>query len=282
MKRVLITGAGSYIGTNIENWLNRFPSKYQVASIGTINNEWKKTDFSSFDVVIDVAGIAHIKITEDLRDLFYSINRDMTIDICQTARESGVKQFIFLSSMNVYGDDCGIVTDKNNENPSSFYGDSKLQADKVIQSMNDDSFAVCSVRPPAIYGKGCKGNYPLLVKYGQKLPVFPDYPQRKSLIFIDNLCEFIRLLIDNNSKWIFCPQNIEYASTSVMVNAIAKYSGHKIWLTTLLNPFVWLGIKLIRFVQRAFDDDAYDLSLSNDFDGKYNVVSFEESIKRSV
>ena len=54
MKRVLITGAGSYIGTNIENWLNRFPSKYQVASIGTINNEWKKTDFSSFDVVIDV------------------------------------------------------------------------------------------------------------------------------------------------------------------------------------------------------------------------------------
>ena len=241
MKRVLITGAGSYIGTNIENWLNRFPSKYQVASIGTINNEWKKTDFSSFDVVIDVAGIAHIKITEDLRDLFYSINRDMTIDICHTARESGVKQFIFLSSMNVYGDDCGIVTDKNNENPSSFYGDSKLQADKVIQSMNDDSFAVCSVRPPAIYGKGCKGNYPLLVKYGQKLPVFPDYPQR-----------------------------------------IAKYSGHKIWLTTLLNPFVWLGIKLIRFVQRAFDDDAYDLSLSNDFDGKYNVVSFEESIKRSV
>lgn len=91
MKRVLITGAGSYIGTNIENWLNRFPSKYQVASIGTINNEWKKTDFSSFDVVIDVAGIAHIKITEDLRDLFYSINRDMTIDICQTARKSGVK-----------------------------------------------------------------------------------------------------------------------------------------------------------------------------------------------
>lgn len=120
------------------------------------------------------------------------------------------------------------------------------------------------------------------MKYGQKLPVFPDYPQRKSLIFIDNLCEFIRLLIDNNSKGIFCPQNIEYASTSVMVNAIAKYSGHKIWLTTLLNPFVWLGIKLIRFVQRAFDDDAYDLSLSNDFDGKYNVVSFEESIKRSV
>ena len=111
MKRVLITGAGSYIGTNIENWLNRFPSKYQVASIGTINNEWKKTDFSSFDVVIDAAGIAHIKITEDLRDLFYLINRDMTIDICQTARESGVKQFIFLSSMNVYGDDCGIVTE---------------------------------------------------------------------------------------------------------------------------------------------------------------------------
>ena len=68
-----------------------------------------------------------------------------------------------------------------------------------------------------------------------------------------------------------------------MVNAIAKYSGHKIWLTTLLNPFVWLGIKTdFVFVQRAFDDDAYDLSLSNDFDGKYNVVSFEESIKRSV
>lgn len=282
MKRVLITGAGSYVGSHIENWLNRFPSLYYVESVSTINNLWKEVDFSSFDVVVDVAGIAHIKITTKMKDLFYSVNRDMTVDICKTVKAAGVKQFIFLSSMNVYGDDCGIVTDVNKVNPSSFYGDSKLQADNIIQEMNDLTFSVVSVRPPAIYGKGCKGNYPLLIKYAKKVPVFPDYKQHKSLIYIDNLCEFIKLLIDNHSKGIFCPQNAEYTSTSEIVRTIAKFSNHKIWFTRLFNPFVWLAVKSFRFVQRAFDEDAYELSLSNYFDGKYNVVSFDESIKRTL
>lgn len=282
MKRVLITGVGSYIGIHIESWLKRFPSLYHVESVSTINDLWQEVDFSSFDVVVDVAGIAHIKITAKMKSLFYSVNRDMTIDICKTAKAAGVKQFIFLSSMNVYGDDCGIVTDVNNVNPSSFYGDSKLQADNIIQKMNDFAFSVVSVRPPAIYGKGCKGNYPLLIKYAKKFPVFPDYKQRKSLIYIDNLCEFIKLLIDNHSRGIFCPQNAEYTSTSEVVRTIAKYSNHKIYFTRLLNPFVWLAIRSFRFVQRAFDEDAYELSLSNYFDGKYNVIPFDESIKRTL
>lgn len=282
MKRVLITGAGSYIGNHIENWLKQFPSLYYVESVSTINNLWKEIDFSSFDIVIDVAGIAHIKIKKKMRDLFYSVNRDMTIDICKKAKSAGVKQFIFLSSMNVYGDDCGIVTDINKVSPSSFYGDSKLQADNVIQKMNDLTFSVVSVRPPAIYGKGCKGNYPLLIKYAKKTLIFPDYKQHKSLIYIDNLCEFIKLLIDNNSRGIFCPQNAEYTSTSEIVRTIAKYSNHKIWFTHLFNPFVWLAIKTIRSVQRAFDEDAYDLSISHYFEGKYNVVPFDESIKRTL
>ena len=282
MKRVLITGASSYIGDHIENWLKQNPSLYEVESVGTINNAWKEANFSKFDVVIDVAGIAHIKITNDMRDLFYAVNKDMTIEICKTAKEAGVKQFIFLSSMNVYGDDCGIITDPEKVNPSSFYGDSKLQADNVIQPMNDSHYAVASVRPPAIYGRGCKGNYLLLVKFGQRCPVFPNYAQHKSMIFIDNLCEFVKLLIDNNSHGIFCPQNEEHTSTSEMVRAIAKYSGHKMCYTKLFNPFVWLAIKTVRFAQRAFDDDAYDTSFTNYFEGKYNVVPFEDSIKKTL
>lgn len=282
MKKILITGIGSYIGSHIEEWLKQTPSQYYIESVGTINSEWKYKDFSFFDVVIDVAGIAHINITDDMEDLFYSINRDMTVDICKTAKDAGVKQFIFLSSMNVYGDNCGVISDIDKVNPSSFYGDSKLQADNIIQKMNEATFSVVSVRPPAIYGKGCKGNYPLLVKYGKILPLFPNYRQYKSLIYIDNLCEFIKLLIDNNSNGIYCPQNAEYTSTSQIVKTVAEFSKHKMWFTRMFNPLVWLAIKTIRFAQRAFDMDAYDLSISNYFGGKYNVVSFCESIKRTL
>lgn len=281
MKNILVLGNDGYIGSHVEAWLKKY-NDLDVKGICIKNDVWKNTDFQGVDAIVNTVGMAHIQPKKKLKPLFYSINTDMTISLCEKAKKAGVGQFIFLSSMNVFGDHCGIITSTDRPKPSGFYGDSKLKADNEIQAMNSESFKVASVRPPAVYGKGCKGNFPTLVKYAAKLPVFPDYRQVKSMIFIDNLCEFIHLLIKNESSGLYHPQNIEYTSTTQMVKEIAEALNHRIRFVKVFNPMIRLLEKRVRFVNRAFADDAYMLELSADFDYEYCKVGFRQSIEKSL
>src|SRR5690606_7124221 len=110
-------------------------------------------------VVIHVAGIAHVKETKENADLYYKVNRDLAFEVAKKAKNEGVKQFIFLSSMSVYGIETGIIKINTPTNPKTNYGRSKLEAEELISSIESDSFKVAILRPPMIYGKGCKGNY---------------------------------------------------------------------------------------------------------------------------
>ncbi len=240
MKRILITGANSYIGTSVEKWLSQWPDKYTVDTIDMIDGKWRKESFAGYDVVFHVAGIAHIRETKKNRDLYYKVNRDLAYETAKKAKAEGVNQFIFLSSMSVYGVDNGVINKNTPLNPKSNYGKSKLQAEKLIKPLCDDNFKVAILRPPMVYGKGCKGNYPKLAKLAVKIPVFPYVDNRRSMIYIDNLCEFVRLLIDNGSRGLFFPQNDEYVNTSEMVKLIAEVHGKKIILTKLFNPILRL------------------------------------------
>lgn len=223
MINILILGQGSYIGEKIKIWLERFPNSYHVEIVSTLNDEWKIANFDKADVVIDCAGIAHINnISEDMRSLFYSVNRDLTIELGTYAKKKGVNYFIYFSSMNVYGDYCNNVTDRSAERPASFYGDSKLQGDIGLRKLEDSTFTVAHLRPPFVYGKGCKGNYNTISKIAKNTPIFPDYKNHKSMIYIDNLCEFVRLCIDNRIGGILTPQNKELVSTADLVREIGN------------------------------------------------------------
>lgn len=280
MKKILIAGEGSFIGTALAEWLKQYPSEYQTDIVSVKEKKWKNYDFSPYQVVVNVAGIAHIHITPKLEPLFYQVNRDLALHLCKKAKDSGVKQYIYLSSMNVYGDTNEVITDKTKPAPKNFYGNSKLQADTLLMKFNSTTFRTASIRPPVVYGKGCKGNYPRLEKYVKYLPVFPDYPNRRSLIYIDNLCELIRLVIEKESGGIYHPQNKEYVSTSELVKAIARYHHKKIFFTRLFNPLLELLIPRIRFINRAFGDDLYERNLSDFLDFSYCVVSFQESMAK--
>lgn len=163
----------------------------------------------------------------------------------------------------------------------NFYGDSKLQADLKLQEMNDVSFKVVVVRPPMIYGKGSKGNYPQLAKLATKLPIFPIVDNKRSMLHIDNLCEFIRLMIDNEESGVFFPQNNEYTNTSDMVQMIANVKGHRI----VMLPGTSLAIKLLEKVpgkmgglaSKAFGDSYYDMDMSK-YENEYVVNNLKESI----
>ncbi|NLY45100.1 MAG: NAD-dependent epimerase, partial [Tissierella sp.] len=154
--------------------------------------------------------------------------------------------------------------------------------EELIKQLGDESFKVAIIRPPMVYGKGCKGKYPRLTRLAVKTPIFPDVDNKRSMIYIDNLSEFVRLLIDNNSSGLFLPQNSEYVNTSEMVKLIAGVHGKKIIMTKIFNPI--LKRLDVSIVNKVFGDLVYGKELQNDTGTSiykyfiYETVSFKESI----
>lgn len=287
MKKILITGAGSFIGTSFEKYVSQWPEKYQVDTVDMIDGSWREKSFAGYDTVYHVAGIAHAdvgNVSEERKAFYYKINTDLTIETARKAKNDGVKQFIFMSSAIVYGDSAPIGQKKriNKDtpvNPANFYGDSKVQAEKGILPLNDQNFHVCVLRPPMVYGPGNKGNFNVLEKLAKKLPVFPWVTNERSMLYVENLMEFVRLMVENQESGIFWPQNAEHVNTSMMVRQIAAVNGKRI---VIIQGFGW-ALKILShatgLVNKAFGNFSYEMSMSQ-YKEDYRVCSFEESIKR--
>lgn len=278
MKNILITGSNSYIGTRFKEWLSKYPGDYKVRSLSLRDDSWNNQDFGQYDVVYHTVGIAHIKETKENKDLYFKINRDLTYEIAKKAKEDGVKQFIFLSTMSVYGLETGIINENTPLNPNNAYGKSKLEAEELIKTLEYDSFKIAIIRPPMVYGKDCKGNYQRLSKLAKITPVFPAIDNKRSMIYIDNLSEFVKLLIDNSSNGLFCPQNSEYVNTSEMVRLIAEVHGKKIIFIRAFNPIIKLFN--VGIINKVFGSLVYKKDLLNNIEG-YKICKFENSIERT-
>ena len=286
MKRVLITGANSYIGMSFEKYAKEhYGNELIVDTVDMIDGTWREKEFSEYDAVFHVAGIAHAdvgNVSEEVKKKYYAINTDLTIETAQKAKAEGVKQFVFMSSMIVYG---GLehITKDTEPCPANFYGDSKWQADKGVRELQSDNFCVTVLRPPMIYGKGSKGNYPLLAKLAKKLPVFPKVNNKRSMLYIENLCEFLCLIMKEPQAGVFFPQNCELVNTSEMVRQIAIASGRKMWVTSLLTPFVAIGMKMPGKIgglcQKAFGSSYYESEMSS-YDFVYQKYDITSSLER--
>ena len=292
-KRVLITGADSYIGVSFENWVKgHHADEFVVDTVDTIDGSWRRKDFSTYDCVFHVAGIAHADVgntSEERKQFYYKINRDLAVETAEKAKKSGVKQFVFMSSAIIYGESASygrkrLITADTEPSPANFYGDSKWQADIGVRTLQDESFNVAVLRPPMIYGNGSKGNYPTLAKMARRLPVFPNVDNERSMLYIDNLTEFLCQLIMSGRGGVFFPQNAEYTKTADMVREIAAVSNHKIWITRAFNWAVALASlvpgKIGGLVNKAFGSMTYDQTMSV-YDFEYQVVDLKTSIKET-
>ncbi|MFQ8952960.1 MAG: NAD-dependent epimerase/dehydratase family protein [Oscillospiraceae bacterium] len=289
MKKILITGAGSYIGTSFENYINtNFPDKYTVDTVDMIGGGWKEKDFSPYDTVFHVAGIAHSdngKIAPEKEKLYYSVNAELTSAAAEKAKSDGARQFIFMSSAIVYGNSAPIgktkiITADTPVSPANCYGDSKVQAEKRLKLLEDENFKVVILRSPMIYGKGSKGNYPLLAKLALKLPFFPRVQNERSMLYIENLCEFVRLMIENEESGTFFPQNSEYSNTSELVEMIAAAHGKKIKLIGGFTRLLKIMSCFTGLVNKAFGNLTYERSIS-DYKENYRVAGLYDSVKRT-
>lgn len=285
MKNILITGANSYIGQSLEGHLKRWPEDYRVDTVDMIDGSWRETSFAGYDAVFHVAGIVHQEHAKNdpaQAELYDRVNTRLAVETARKAKIEGVKQFLFMSSASVYGLTAPVgkvvmITKDTPLKPVDNYGVSKAKAEAQLQELAGDGFRLAILRPPMIYGKGCRGNYTTMAKLAKKLPVFPYVENQRSMLYVENLSEFVRLLIDDEAEGIFCPQNKEYVNTSDMVNLIA-HANHKGIL--MVKGVAW-ALKLMRhvtgLVDKAFGSLCYDFELSS-YHKDYCLKDLQESI----
>lgn len=281
MKKILITGANSYIGTSFEKYITEhYPDDYVVDTVDMIDGSWRERSFAGYDCVFHVAGIAHQKETKKNAHLYRKVNRDLAIEVAHKAKSDGVGQFIFLSSMSVYGMDTGVITKETMPAPKSHYGVSKWEAEQRIAPLGDESFRVCILRPPMVYGKGCKGNFNSVCSLVQKLPIFPRVKNMRSMVYIDNLSSCVRMCVDHGLAGVYFPQNRDYVSTMDMAAGIARAMHKKLHFEFLTG----LGVCILRLfypaAKKGFGTLIYQGT--EDFDFSYVVVENEPSFIDSV
>lgn len=281
--KILITGANSFVGSSVERWLLREPEKYEIDTVDTVGDNWRKADLSLYDAVFHVAGLAHVDPKPEMAPLYYKVNCDLALEIARAAREAGVGQFIFMSSMIVFRASKSLkgtaITMDTEPAPNDFYGDSKLRAEIGLRKLETPDFKVAVLRPCMIYGPGNKGNFPRLAQLAARTPVFPAWHNRRSMLYIDNLSEFVRQALDRRLSGTFHLQNREYADTVELVRALGRQANHSIFISRLFNPLVRVAAPFLKPVSKMFADQYYDRSLT-DYPFEYQLVSLEESLSR--
>ncbi len=278
-KRVLILGKDSFIGESFQNYAKaHYGENFTIDVMDMRDESWREHSFADYDIVFNVAGIAHSdtdNISTFEKKCYYDVNADLAVDAAKKAKRDGVKTFIHMSSMIVYGASAGVGEDRmirpdSVPMPENFYGDSKLKGDVYLRRLATTRFKVIVLRPPMIYGDGSKGNYKTLEKIALKSPVFPNIHNDRSMLYIDNLCELLCqvMLISGYKRKavVLMPQDEEWVTTSKMVADIAKENGKKIWVTGLINPFVYIASlvpgKMGKMTNKAFGSMCYDKWLS--------------------
>lgn len=170
----------------------------------------------------------------------------------------------------------GTVIDKNTmPKPNDFYGDSKLQAEIGLKKLVSDEFKIAILRPCMIYGTNGKGNFQRLARLARRLPIFPAWHNMRSMLYIDNLSEFVKQAIERQLSGTFHLQNREFADTV----KICKHYNPNLLCIRILNPIVWLGSFALKPLCKMFANQYYESELSS-FDFNYQIVSFEDSLNR--
>ena len=294
-KRILILGMNSYIGCSFQNYVNEnYLKEFQIDRTSFRGRNWKLEDWAGYDSIINVTGKAHAdveRLTEEEKQEYYAVNCELACAAAEKAIESGVRQYIYLSSVIVYGNSsstgCPLyITKETIPAPSNFYGDSKWQAEqKLTEIFKENNNELAIVRPPMIYGKGSKGNFQVLMKIAKILPFFPEVRNQRSILYIENFAEFLILLIKSGKSGVFLPQNEVYVSTAEMVHEIGAARGRKMHLCRWMCPFVWLAGKMPgkigNMVHKAFGTLTIEQELSREGIDGYQIFGLRESIERS-
>ncbi|MBQ6234712.1 MAG: NAD-dependent epimerase/dehydratase family protein [Clostridia bacterium] len=256
--RILITGEHGYIATALAAYLGRFPERYDARLISVRDFQPDAIDFHGVDAIVHTAAIVHQKETKGTQQLYDAVNCDLTVALAKKANREGVGQFVFFSTMSVYGMDTGTIRKDTVPVPNTQYGRSKLMAERRIAKLSDDSFTVTILRPPVVFGPGAKGNPARLERLAKKLPFCPDFENRRSMVSIETLCEAVKALLDAPRAGVFFPQEPAPIATCDLIERAMREQGRTPRRSKLLNPAIRLLRAYTRVGRKAFGDLVYE------------------------
>ena len=283
MMRVLITGAHSFIGGAArERFAREDGVQAEMASVR--GDAWRALDLSRYDCVVHAAGLAHVRARGAADEAYDQVNHRLTAALAARAKDAGVRQFIFLSSIIVFGEASRAGERREigrgaQPAPADAYGRSKLDAEAALRALADDRFCVPVLRPPLVYGRGCKGNYNALARLARALPVFPQFDNRRSALYVGNLAELICRAALERRAGTFHPRDGDACSTSELARLICAAHGKRMRLSRALSPLVRAAGRG-GIVRRAFGDMSYAADVE-DYPGDYRKYSLEEGIRRT-
>jgi len=281
--RVLITGTNSFIGSNFRKY-----SKYrEYEEVSLVNKDPEEIDFIKFDIVLHLAAIVHQsrKISDEH---YYRVNTDLCLRVAKAAKKAGIKQFVFLSTLKVYGElvkGDKVRNEKSECYPSDSYGKSKYEAELGLLEIADKNFIVSIIRSSLVYGENVKANMMSLIKLVDYCPVLPfgNANNMRNFIYVENLIAYIDIIIEKRMAGIFLALDDKAISTKQLVIYISKYLqkkrillklphyGLKLW--NLLSPGTYNRL----FGSLEFDNTRTTLTL--DFNAPFTS---EEGIRRMV
>ena len=280
MNKILLTGSNGYVGSS---FLNQYKNKYSFEKFSLLNQKLEDISFDNINIILHCAALVHQKV-EHSYEKYHEINVDYPIKLAKLAKQNGVKQFIFISTIAVYGEDIQKLDENTTSNPITPYGKSKLEAENQLLELNDDNFVVSIIRPPMIYGKKAPGNIDSLVKLVKKLPVIPlgKIDNKRSFISIQNLCYIIDEIITQKQNGIFLASDDEPLSTSKLIELIAKNLDKKIYLIKI--PFFESLLKLVKpsFHKRLYGSLEVDNTLTKEKLNLSNPYSVEDGIRLMI
>lgn len=284
MPELLITGGHSFIGGAVQARLRTASPEIHFTTLSLRDDGWKTADLSAYDAILHCAGIAHVDPSPSLNEQYDAVNHRLTVEFAVKARAEGVRHFVFLSSMIVFGEAAPagmrrVIAPDTPTAPINAYGKSKLDAENALRTLERDDFAVTILRPPMVYGPGCKGNYNTLVRLARRLPVFPEFENHRSMLYVENLAELIRLVLLRRASGTFHPRDAAPRSVSEIVREICAAHGKTMRFSRALAPVVRLAGQR-GLVRRAFGDMVYDSSMT-DFPEDYRLFDFSEAIRRT-
>ena len=283
MTKVLITGANSFVGTNFR----KFSQYTDIEEVSLFDTRPEDIEFSKYDVVLHLAAIVHQskKIAEAE---YFRVNRDLCLRVAEQAKKRGIRQFVFLSTLKVYGEYVNGSELRNEDSecfPDDAYGKSKYSAEIGLKKLEDKHFTVSIIRTPLVYGEGVKANMINLIRLIEILPLLPfgSVNNKRNFTFTENLVGYIDKIIERKSSGIFIAMD-EYAlSTTELVVYLSKYLGEKVRLFRLPLIFIHIGTFLIpSYFERLYGSLEFDNSKTKKELNFKPPFSSEEGLRRMI
>lgn len=278
MKKLLITGSSGFVGNY---FINKYKDKYKIKIFSFLKDDINNLDCSDINIVFHLSALVH-QMGGASKEEYEKVNVSQTLEMAKKAKKSGVKYFVFISTVKVYGEEIdGVYTEKSECIPEDEYGKSKLKAEIELQKLENENFKISIIRTPIVYGYGVKANIKNLVNLTKKISILPfgEIENKRSMVYIGNLCHLVDEIITQQKTGVFLASDNEPLNTTSLIKLIAKSLDKKVYLIKI--PFFETLLKIVKpsFHKRLYGSLEVDNSITKEKLGLKNPVSVEEGIE---